>query len=96
MAVPVTRRQNAHIQPQPADADSFGAFPFAGDLPIGPIADFYGLPVPEAEKATPVGDFVAARLLARPAVGDGIGIGLVGLVVSDLNGQRITRVGLKV
>ena len=73
--------------------DSFGAFPFAGDLPIGQIADFYGLSVPEAEKATPVGGFVAARLLARPAVGDGIGIGLVGLVVYDLNGQRITHVG---
>jgi potassium/hydrogen antiporter len=96
MAVSVTRRKSAHIQSQPADVDTFGAFPFAGHLPIGQIADFYGLPVPEAEKATPVGDFIADRLAAKPAVGDGIVIGMIGLVVHDVNGERITRVGLRV
>jgi cell volume regulation protein A len=96
MAVSVTRRKSARIQPEPAEVDTFGAFPFAGHVPIGRIADFYGLPVPEAEKATPVGDFIADRLPAKPAVGDGIGIGRIGLVVHDVNGERITRVGLEV
>jgi NhaP-type Na+/H+ and K+/H+ antiporter len=63
---------------------------------IGQIADFYGLPVPEAEKVKPVGDFIADRLPATPAAGDRIGIGMIRLVVHDVNADRITRVGLKV
>jgi cell volume regulation protein A len=96
MAVSVPRRKSAHIQPQLAEVDTFGAFPFAGHVLIGEIADFYGLPVPEAEKAKPVGDFIADRLPAIPAAGDRIGIGMIGLVVHDVTGERITRVGLKV
>ncbi len=94
MAVSV--RKKAHVQRQLADVDTFGAFPFAGDVLIGEIADFYGLPVPEAEKTKPVGGFLADRLPATPAAGDGIGIGMIRLVVHDVNGDRVTRVGLKV
>jgi cell volume regulation protein A len=96
MAVSVTRPKNAYTQLKPADVETFGVFPFVGHLPIGQIADFYGLPVPEAEKATPVGDFIADRLPTKPAVGDGIVIGIIGLVVHDVTGERITRVGLEV
>jgi cell volume regulation protein A len=64
-------------------------------VPVGKIADFYGLPVPQAEKATPVGNFVADRLPANPSVGDSIGIGLIALVVHDVSGDRISRVGLQ-
>jgi NhaP-type Na+/H+ and K+/H+ antiporter len=82
-------------QLEPADVVTFGAFQFAGHVPVGEIADFYGLPVAQAEKARPVGDFVADRLAAKPAVGDSIGIGMIGLVVHDVSGERITRVGLE-
>jgi cell volume regulation protein A len=95
MVVSVTRRKSAFTQLERADMVDFGAFHFAGDVPVGKIADFYGLPVPEAEKATPVGNFLADRLPAKPAVGDSIGIGLIGLVVHDVSGGRITRVGLE-
>ena len=74
---------------------TFGAFHFAGHVPVGKIAEFYGLPVPPTEKATPVGKFIADRLHAKPAVGDSIGIGMIGLVVHDMSGDRITRVGLE-
>lgn len=74
---------------------TFGAFQFAGHVPVGKIADFYGLPVPQAEKTTPVGNFVADRLPANPSVGDSIGIGMIGLVVHDVSGDRITRIGLE-
>jgi NhaP-type Na+/H+ and K+/H+ antiporter len=74
---------------------TFGVFHFAGHVPVGKIADFYGLPVSQAEKATPVGDFIADRLPAKPAVGDTIGIGMIGLVVHDVNGEGVTRVGLE-
>ena len=69
MAVSVTRPNNAYTQLEPADTGTFGVFHFAGHVPVGRIADFYGLPVPQAEKATPVGDFIADRLPAKPSVG---------------------------
>jgi potassium/hydrogen antiporter len=74
---------------------TFGVFQFAGDVPVGEIAEFYGLPIPQAEKATPVGDFIAGCLSAKPTVGDGIGIGMIGLVVHCVDGERITAVGLE-
>jgi hypothetical protein len=42
-------------QLEPADVVTFGAFQFAGHVPVGEIADFYGLPVAQAEKVRPVG-----------------------------------------
>jgi cell volume regulation protein A len=95
MAVSAPRSKSASTRLEPADVVTFGAFLFAGHVPVGKIADFYGLPVPQAEKATPVGNFVADRLPANPSVGDSIGIGLIGLVVYDVSGDRITRVGLE-
>jgi potassium/hydrogen antiporter len=95
MAVSAPRSRSASTRPEPAEVVTFGAFQFAGHVPVGKIADFYGLPVPQAEKATPVGNFVADRLPTNPSVGDSIGIGLIGLVVHDVSGDRITRVGLQ-
>jgi potassium/hydrogen antiporter len=95
MAVSAPRSKSAATQLELADVVTFGVFHFAGHVPVGKIADFYGLPVREAEKATPVGNFIADRLPAEPAVGDSIGIGWIGLVVHDVSGERITRVGLE-
>jgi potassium/hydrogen antiporter len=95
MAVSAPTSKSASTQLELADVVTFGVFHFAGHVPVGKIADFYGLPVPEAEKATPVGNFIADRLPAEPAVGDSIGIGWIGLVVHDVSGERITRVGLE-
>jgi hypothetical protein len=55
---------------------------------------FYALPIPRTQKATPVGDFIAAHLPERPAIGDAIEIGLIWLVVHDVDRERITRVVL--
>ena len=95
MAVWVLRHRTTYRQLEPAEVVTFGAFQFAGHVPVGKIADFYGLPVAQAEKATPVGNFVADRLPATPSVGDSIGIGVIGHVVHDVSGDRITRVGLE-
>ena len=94
MAVSAPRPKNAYTQLEPADRSHSGV-PFAGHVPVGKIADFYGFPVPQAEKATPVGNFIADRLPAKPAVGNSIGIGWIELVVHDVSGDRITRVGLE-
>ena len=55
MAVSAPRSKSASNRLEPVDVVTFGAFQFAGHVPVGKIADFYGLPVPHAEKATPVG-----------------------------------------
>ena len=52
-----------------ADDDaSFGEFTFDGELPVGKLAEFYDLPVPEAERAMPLADFRAGAP-APPAAG---------------------------
>jgi cell volume regulation protein A len=95
MSIPATGDANGYSQLKPAEVVTFGTFHFAGNVPVGQIAAFYGLPVPQAERATLVGDFVAGRLPAKPAVGDAIGIGKIGLVVHGVDGERITAVGLE-
>ena len=50
MAVSAPRSKSAPTRLEPADVVTFGAFQFAGHVPVGKIADFYGLPVPHAEK----------------------------------------------
>ena len=93
MSIPATERGYSPLEP--AEVVTFGVFQFAGHVPVGEIAELYGLPVPQAEKATPVGDFIAGRLPAKPTVGDGIGIGMKGLVVHCVDGERIAAVGLE-
>jgi potassium/hydrogen antiporter len=93
MSIPAT--EHGHSQLEPAEVVTFGVFQFAGHVPVGEIAEFYGLPIAQAEKATPVGDFIAGRLPAMPTVGDGIGVGRIGLVVHGVDGERITAVGLE-
>ncbi len=92
MSIPATKHGYPPLEP--AEVVTFGVSQFAGYVPVGEIAEFYGLPIPQAEKATPVGDFIAGRLPAKPAVGDGIGIGMIGLVVHCVD-ERITAVGLE-
>jgi potassium/hydrogen antiporter len=93
MSIPAT--EHGYPQLEPAEVVTFGVFQFAGHVPVGEIAEFYGLPIPQAEKATPVGEFIAGRLPAKPTVGDGIGIGMIGLVIRCVDGERITAVGLE-
>jgi potassium/hydrogen antiporter len=95
MSIPATGHGTRYPQLAPSEAVTFGAFRFAGHVPVGNIAEFYGLPIPQAERGTPVGDFIAGRLPAKPTVGDGIGFGVIGLVVHGVDGERITAVGLE-
>jgi NhaP-type Na+/H+ and K+/H+ antiporter len=84
---------NDHDRPDPEE--SFGEFIFAGDVPIGRIASFYGFPVPNTEKAKPLAKFVSDHLHGRPRVGDGVRVEAIELVVQDVEDNHITRVGLE-
>lgn len=73
----------------------FGEFVLNGDAEIGAVAMAYGVPVPEVECGKTLEDFVRCRLKAAPVVGDTVDLGRIRLVIREMEGNRITRVGLK-
>ena len=73
----------------------FGGFTFASEVLLGRIAVFYGLSIPEAEIETSLADFVRARLPRNPTLGDRIRFEDTELVVREMNGERITTIGLE-
>jgi potassium/hydrogen antiporter len=75
--------------------DIFGEFTFGADLPAGKLAEFYDLPVAEPERATPLADFLQARLRRKPLVGDRVPVGDIELIVRGVRGDRITEVGIE-
>ena len=79
----------------PDDAATFGEFTFDGDLPVGKIAEFYDLPVPEDARATPLADFVQMRLGRKPLIGDRVRVAGIELVVQAMRDERITEVGIE-
>lgn len=89
----VSANSAGQLQREPGDA--FGQFVFSGDVSIGRIANFYGLPVARKEMAKSLTDFIQDHLDGRPRVGAEVRIDEVELVVQDVEDTRITRVGLE-
>ena len=75
--------------------DVFGEFTFGGDLQVGKLVEFYDLPVPAAERAASLADFLQARLRRKPLVGDRVRLGDIELIVRGIRGDRITEVGIE-
>jgi potassium/hydrogen antiporter len=73
----------------------FGEFVLNGDAQVGAVAMAYGVPVPEAECGKTLEDFVRCHLKAEPVVGDTVDLNGIRLVIREMDGRRITRVGLK-
>jgi cell volume regulation protein A len=71
-----------------------GDFSFPGTTPLGALADAYGLPVAEAERPLPVGNYVRHRLNGTPTIGDRVPLGTVELIARDIQGNEITQVGI--
>jgi cell volume regulation protein A len=83
-------------RPGPAsDLSLFGEFTFAGEQPVGRIAEFYDLAVPAEERAAALADFVQARLGRKPLRGDRIRLADIELIVQAVRGERITEVGIE-
>jgi cell volume regulation protein A len=74
---------------------SLGDFSFAGDIPLAQVAREYGLPVGADEREMKLGAFVAAKLGPDAAVGDSCRIGDSELTIEEIDGDRITRVILR-
>ncbi|MFP4138100.1 MAG: potassium/proton antiporter [Halomonas sp.] len=73
----------------------FGTFTFDGDARMQDIAEVYGLTLSPGERDMTLGEFVALRVGGHPVVGDDVDWHGIHWVVSEMDGNRITRVGLR-
>jgi len=73
----------------------FGEFALNGDALLGAVAMAYGAPVPSERQGETLEEFLRGELQAEPVVGDAVDLGPMRLVIREMDGPRITRVGLK-
>ncbi|MBS9403082.1 potassium/proton antiporter [Halomonas sp. TRM85114] len=73
----------------------FGTFTFEGDARMRDVADVYGLTLSPREKDLTLADFVSLRVGGNPVVGDDVDWHGIHWVVSGMEGNRITKVGLR-
>lgn len=79
-----------------AEQAFFGDFTVDGEADMAALAEAYlGGAVVDAGPGETVGDYLARRLRRRPSEGDHVDVGGVSLVVREIDGGRITRVGLR-
>jgi cell volume regulation protein A len=78
-----------------AEQDTFGSFILPGDVPLGELANFYGLPMPARIARATAAQLFDERFDAQPQVGDRLAIGRAVLVVREVRDDRVTRIGLK-
>jgi cell volume regulation protein A len=73
----------------------YGDFLLDGAANAGDLADAYGLPIEEARRNETLDGYLRTAFRGRPVVGDRVRLGQTELVVRQMDGGRITRVGLK-
>jgi len=78
-----------------AEQEMFGAFTLAGDVPLGALAEFYGLNVPARLAERTASELFARRFDGEPQVGDRLRVGEAMLIVRDLDDEGVRSVGLK-
>jgi cell volume regulation protein A len=80
---------------EPPDREIAAAFPFKGDVPLGTIADLYGLAVPASERELSLADLFADRFDENLRIGSRISLGPAALFVRELEGDRVSLAGLE-
>lgn len=78
-----------------AERELFGEFTLPGNVPLGPLADFYGLQLSPRLQGRSAAELFAERYDEQPQVGDSLDVGNARLVVRDLQEEQVIRVGLK-
>ncbi|GHE19509.1 potassium/proton antiporter [Halomonas urumqiensis] len=73
----------------------FGTFTFDGEAQMQDIADVYGLTLSPGEREMTLADFVSLRVGGHPVVGDDVDWHGIHWVVSEMEGNRVTKVGLR-
>lgn len=78
-----------------ANREVFGDFVIDGVTPMEALCAFYGLPATTVGPQTDVATWLREQLRRRPVVGDSAMLGAAELSVRSLDGDHITRVGIK-
>jgi cell volume regulation protein A len=73
----------------------FGDFTLAGDVLLGDLEAVYGFDVEPELKTLSLSAAIARRHRGHPVIGDRVELGPVQLVVMAIEGDRVTRVGMK-
>ncbi len=73
----------------------FGDFTLAGDALLGDLEAVYGFDVEPELKTLTLSEAIARRHHGHPVIGDRVELGPVQLVVMAIEGDRVTRVGMK-
>lgn len=82
-------------EPLPQEMRSyFGDFIIEPDAPMQALAELYGARVPADDGERSVSGYIAEHL-PRPVVGDRLQLGPVDLVIRQMEGSRITALGLR-
>ena len=94
--VPALSRLFGDAQPPPRldEHEFFGEFVLSGDARLADLAALYGFELPEGCESMTASDLLARRFSQRPVVGDRARLGRVELVAMEIDGRRVTKVGL--
>ncbi|MFO8152823.1 potassium/proton antiporter [Thioalkalivibrio sp.] len=85
----------AEVPERLSERSVFGEFALNGTAQLGAVAMAYGATVPPEDQGLTLEEFLRAQLPVEPVVGDAVDLDRVRLVVREMEGARITRVGLK-
>ena len=73
----------------------YGDFVLEGGARLGDVAKFYDIAVAPTDAALTLEQYLRRALRKRPVPGDGATLGRLRLTVREMDGDRITKVGLK-
>jgi cell volume regulation protein A len=73
-----------------------GQFVFRGDVKIARLAEIYDLGLDPDESGLTLAELFEKRFDTRPEIGDRLVLGNAALVVRELDGERVSRVGLQI
>jgi cell volume regulation protein A len=74
----------------------FGSFILSADATLGELAEVYDVPVPQALRSRTLGQYLDWRFRGRAVLGDSVRLGRMELVVRELDGRKITKVGVRI
>ncbi|HWQ40235.1 MAG TPA: potassium/proton antiporter [Burkholderiales bacterium] len=77
-------------------AQYYGSFTLTGEATLGELAEVYGVAVPESLRARTLAQYLDWRFRGRTVVGDRMRLGPLELVVRELEGRKITKVGVRI
>lgn len=77
-------------------AQYYGSFTLSAEATLGDIAEVYGVPVPESLRARTLAQYMDWRFRGRTVIGDSVRLGPMELVVRELDGPKITKVGVRI